>query len=327
MDTQGPSMPGEARGQQSASKTFVPKPTARVRLFLLYGVADVCMSLEKWIRAAPEWLEVRLLDLPGHGFRSKEALPACANSLSAADTFDEAHLARQREALIEQLSDEIKTAGAGSKPYALYGFSFGALVMYGIGLRLSAEGCPPLALCVAGRGGPHFSYLSRASCELVAKTDAEAMLQWQSGGGNFQTDNIPTHMRDRAAQLFRCGMLLGAQPAGSGQLHLPLRQGGNACQSSAGMMDEVEWMEGAPKLPKGCRVVAVGSTADLVWPDDGVERWADVAFEPRDFVGKTVDGVEHLKLMNDEVTMRTCFAEVGVQAMDLAASAQEEHKG
>ena len=60
-----PSMPGEERGAKQASKCFVPKADARVRLFCLYGVADSAMSIEPWIRGAPEWLEVRLVDFPG----------------------------------------------------------------------------------------------------------------------------------------------------------------------------------------------------------------------------------------------------------------------
>jgi hypothetical protein len=64
-------MPGEEKG--ATRGCFVPKPAACVRLFCLYGVADSCMSLKGWVDAAPAgWLEVRLVDLPGHGFRSHE---------------------------------------------------------------------------------------------------------------------------------------------------------------------------------------------------------------------------------------------------------------
>jgi len=73
----GPQLPGEALSE--AKGCHKPKPEARVRLFALYGVADVAMSLQPWIDRAPEWLEVRLVDLPGHGFRQRDsALLSCA---------------------------------------------------------------------------------------------------------------------------------------------------------------------------------------------------------------------------------------------------------
>ena len=113
--TTAPSMPGEEKG--STRSCFVPQPEARVRLFCLYGVADVAMSIEPWIRNAPkEWLEVRLLDLPGHGFRSQEPLPACAFTCETG--VDETEIARQRAALVGTLADEI-SAAAGDAPFAL----------------------------------------------------------------------------------------------------------------------------------------------------------------------------------------------------------------
>ena len=81
LQTVHPSMPGEDKGAKR--RCFVPRPEAHVRLFLLYGIADVAMSLEPWIRAAAnlDWLEIRLVDLPGHGFRTHEELPACSRGV------------------------------------------------------------------------------------------------------------------------------------------------------------------------------------------------------------------------------------------------------
>ena len=62
-------------------------------------------------------------------FRSTEPLPACAANNQSG--LDEASLALQRQQLIDKLSAEIQSA-AGSRPYALYGFSFGAVISYGI---------------------------------------------------------------------------------------------------------------------------------------------------------------------------------------------------
>jgi surfactin synthase thioesterase subunit len=87
-------------------------------------------------------------------------LPACANPSEA--RLDEAEIARQRAALVSQLADEIGAA-AGEQPYALYGFSFGAMLMYGVCLELSTRGRPPLLLCTAGRGAAHAATLTRVS--------------------------------------------------------------------------------------------------------------------------------------------------------------------
>ena len=111
---------------------------------------------------------------------------------------DEADIARQRAELVVSLTDEV-LAAAGDKPFALYGFSFGALLAYGICLEIESRGRPPpLCLCVAGRSAPHCSYLAKAAVAKVACNDTEGMLEWQSAGGNFPTANIPTHMRARA---------------------------------------------------------------------------------------------------------------------------------
>ena len=47
----------------------------QVRLFALYGMGGAAVSLANWWNRRPEWLEVRPLDLPGHGWRSAEPMP------------------------------------------------------------------------------------------------------------------------------------------------------------------------------------------------------------------------------------------------------------
>ena len=150
LQTVHPSMPGEDKGAKR--RCFVPRPEAHVRLFLLYGIADVAMSLEPWIRAAAnlDWLEIRLVDLPGHGFRTHEELPACSRGGAAA--LDEAAIHAQRAELIATLTDEIAKA-AGDAPYALYGFSSGAMFAYLLVLELTRRRQPPpFRLFAAGRG-------------------------------------------------------------------------------------------------------------------------------------------------------------------------------
>jgi hypothetical protein len=91
----GPALPGE---EKAASRgCCAPKPDARARLFVFYGVADVAMSTQSWVRSAPAWVEARLVDFPGHGFRSHEPLPACA---AGGHPLDEAAIAAQRHELV-----------------------------------------------------------------------------------------------------------------------------------------------------------------------------------------------------------------------------------
>lgn len=295
----GPLLCGEALDQRK--RCYAPKPAARMRLFVLYGVADVCMTSQPWMLKAPDWLEVRLLELPGHGFRQDEPLPAC----SAAGPLDEAALIEQRAALASQLADEV-TRAAGDAPFALYGFSYGALLMYETARILAARASPlPACLCVAGRGAPHCFALSRASCEMYATSEPDGVLEAQ--GGLMSTGNIPAHMRPRAAALFRCGMLLGALPP-----------------EASTLLDGVDFhnakfAERVPPVPAGCPVLAVTSDADTVWPAKLSARWVDVAASGA-FRGKTLGGVPHEKLMNHAETMTAVFGEVAAAAKRLASS-------
>ena len=322
LHTSAPSMPGEEKGAQARSKCFVPRPDARVRLFCLYGVADVAMSLEPWIRSAPAWLEVRLCDLPGHGFRSDEPLPSCALPVEAG--LDEEDLAGEREGLVGRLADEI-LAAAGEAPFALYGFSFGALLLYGVAVEAARRGATNLlCLCVAGRGAAHAATLSRATADMIVRSDAEGMLRFQGPAAAA----IPKPMRERSSTLFRCGVLLGAAPAGGGSLSSPLPdppgEGADAlgqADAAVGFHADTPHAAGAPLV--ACPLVSVGSDADTVWPDAMVRRWKEVAALPsaeervggrRRHVHLTVAGEQHMKLMSHKQTMDIVFREVGVAA-------------
>ena len=59
--------------------------------------------------------------------------------------------------------------------------------------------------------------MTRATADMLARADTEAVLTFQ---GEETTRNIPPQMRERSAQLFRCGLLLGAAPAGDGRTEL-----------------------------------------------------------------------------------------------------------
>ena len=139
-------------------------------------------------------------------------------------------------------------------------------------------------------------------------------------------------MRPRAAELFRCGMLLGATPSAHGQLSgsLPASTEGGDFDPVAGFAfgSESPHAEDPPKV--AVPVVAVGSVVDPVWPDSLVARWADVAGMREDGAGKdgrrrwthvALQDVEHMKVMNHAETMRAAFQEVGVAAVAAATRA------
>ena len=117
------------------------------------------------MRSAPEWLEVRLLELPSHGMRQRglqyDDLPPCAKRVQK--PLPQADLLKQRRELVAQLAAEVApllqrlpAGGNTPVPYALYGFSFGSLLAYEIAIELRTLGYhPPLLLMVAGRFAPH----------------------------------------------------------------------------------------------------------------------------------------------------------------------------
>ena len=278
------------------------KPEARVRLFALYGIADSSSKVAKgWLPGAPEWCDVRFLDLVGHGARSKEALPAYA--LQEPDDQDVlAACASHRAAVAEELCDALDPFV--DEPFALYGFSLGAILLYEVCRVLEARGRPPpLRLFACGRGAPHCCPAARRDYAAVAAGDDEFVLDWMQNL-DFPTTTLPKRIRPRAAKLFRMGLLLGAQEGDADD------DGGGASPYWCGTFPEdvpnadMPLLAGAP--PKvDCPVVAVGSDVDRVWPPRTVDRWADVA---DDYARVAVPGVAHGDLMNHGAVRDAVFA-------------------
>lgn len=302
-----PLLPGEeaANAKYANSKYSMNppiRPEAKVRLLALYGMGGFSMSMRDWHASAPkppDWLEVRLLELPGHGFRAEEALPPC----SAAGPFDGEALLAQRTALASALAEEIALA-AGEAPFALYGFSYGAILMYEVARLLPATHQPEV-LCVAGRGAPHAFVLSRSRCEEYTAAPTDSVLDLQGGLG-LSAAQVPAHMRPRAAALFRSGMLLGALPPGE------------PAPPADVDFHHAAFAETVPRVPDGLPVLAVTSAGDTVWPAKLSARWVDVAASGA-FRGLTLGDVPHEKLMNHAQTLAAVFGEVAACARRLAA--------
>lgn len=133
-----------------ASPWWVNKPntSARVRLFCALGIGSVASTYTRWISrqtadAYPS-IEVCVVEYPGHGSHYGDAVDSV-------------------QALAEALAQEIRRCHCGPsgdmRPYALFGFSMGANVMYCVAQLLG--GCARLYL--AGRGPPHVPAPNRAT--------------------------------------------------------------------------------------------------------------------------------------------------------------------
>ena len=123
--------------------------------------------MRKWATSAPEWLQVRLVELPGHGYLSNvddnesSCMPLCANRQTS--PFSRTQLEKQRFEWIRSLARQIEPLlyrnDGTFAPCAFYGFSFGALLAYELLLELQrkfpSRSTPLVALFACGRGAPH----------------------------------------------------------------------------------------------------------------------------------------------------------------------------
>jgi medium-chain acyl-[acyl-carrier-protein] hydrolase len=125
-----------------------PKPRAQCRLFCLPYAGGSSVIYRPWQTAAPDFLEVVPLQLPGRGRRLKE--PPLRNLLEIVDLITGDLLAMFRE-----------------KPFAFFGHSMGAVISYEIVRKLRREhGLRPLALMVSGRQAPHLPDRDPATYQL-----------------------------------------------------------------------------------------------------------------------------------------------------------------
>lgn len=100
-------LPGEAA---DAAATY--RPTGRIRLIVLYGSGHKASDLDEWRARAPKWLELRVLELPGHGSRIDQGLWSIGNPCPDDSTLNEeelyAKIRAERDAFIETLADELQ---------------------------------------------------------------------------------------------------------------------------------------------------------------------------------------------------------------------------
>ena len=163
-------LPGEVIGSELPRNADPRKPEAKLRLIALYGSGYDASAFDAWKQQAPEWLELRVLELPGHGTREIEGLWGIGTPCFADDALSDEEIACkihvEREEFIRSLADAIlplttlKTATAAEAaqpaPYALYGFSSGAFFSYLLSLELMRrQATLPVRVFASGRGAPH----------------------------------------------------------------------------------------------------------------------------------------------------------------------------
>ncbi len=292
-----PSLPGEERRaarnaalaaklgrSPTAATTSDAKPTAKMRLICLYGMGGFAHSATEWVTRAPDWLEVRLIELPGHGTRDDEPLPFLPGSPTelaglADGSCDLAQISAAREALVSQIVDDVlPLLRAG--PTALFGFSNGAMLMFLLTLELQRRGeKPPVHLFVAARPAPHRIQMKEDELVRALALDDAGLIEWAYDFGVLVRGQ-PLPKPERLAPLLRSDFPIGSVEVGA-------RPDGASSGDFAGGVARVE---GAP-------LTALLSDGDLMWPAARhIERWGEVA-GPLGFSAVTIKGVPHEHLM------------------------------
>ena len=313
--------------ETEAALSVPRKPTASLRLFCLGGISETSASFQEFLLHAPKWLEVRPLELPGHGFR--EGLEGTSGAvmgegeLAAPCTLDGyAPLRLARAKLAAQLVDEIEALT--EQPYALWGFSLGAMMVYLMAVELQRRGRPlPSKLIVSGRGAPHLVPRDYEFYARVLGLDEEATL-----------DDVEEQFFDVRAQTADLAKRQASvvQRWRLGQIYALLHEGGEGDKDE----DKVEvgtLVSGA--VPVRCPVTAINSDIDALWKlskdGDDFGPWeqlaAATAQKPqKPFQAVTVRAIEHFDLlksgaMAEAVLAALAEALVGVVMADAGAAA------
>ena len=113
-------------------------PEARVRLLCLHYAGGSAQAFLPWLERRPPWLELGLVQLPGRWERLAEppftSVPA----------------------LVDALLDGLRPLLLEDRPYALLGYSVGAIVAYELARAIAARGLPePRHLFACAAAAPH----------------------------------------------------------------------------------------------------------------------------------------------------------------------------
>jgi surfactin synthase thioesterase subunit/acyl carrier protein len=128
---------------QPASPHLTPLKPARKAgtiLFCFHNAGGDGSSFQNWPAGLPDRLEVRPLELPGHGLRAGEPALVRVDQLA--------------ESLLHDLTGQI------DRPFVFFGHDFGGLLSFEIARRLRRDGFPmPSRLLLSACFPPHMYYL------------------------------------------------------------------------------------------------------------------------------------------------------------------------
>ena len=287
------------------------RPFAKVRLLALYGAGDTARAFNAWMAGAPSWLEIRPVELPGHGLRASEVFQPGERDASFEHEHSDEELAlaitSHRDRLVVGLADELvhligcPTANSLSPPpYAIMGFSSGAMLGYLLVLELQRRGAPPpFRLIAVGRGAPHNIHMPPSFWRLMyAAEDAKVMSHLH------ELLAVPLDAEARPWRgAISCASVHVGTPAVPDAREVPPFPLPKTVDPAS-----TPHASGAA-LVTACPLVAIGSHRDALWSPGVMGRWADVAGSG--FRLEELDGVAHFKLMTHELTLQAVEAELG----------------
>lgn len=212
-----------------------------------------------------------------------------------------------RDALVSSLVDSI-SALTGA-PYALYGFSNGAMIVYLMAIELQRRGLPPPAVILcACRGAPHIVRLRHAELASAVTMSDTATVEWAERAGVIApaSERRGLNLNPRFAPTARSDIPLGLLEAGTRPCEP--RAGCGALESSPSDDAAPIYADSPPKLH--ARLVSLLGSADQMWPSAFGSRWADVAGEGG-FQEVCLPGVPHHQLQSHKIMRDAVLREVG----------------
>ena len=277
-------------------------------------------------------MRLRPLELPGHGFREAEPLPYAPGSASDLARWHEgsaeadgampsfAGLCAGRDAEVRALCDAIEPLL--DKPFAIFGFSNGALLGYLMVIELQRRGAPPpLRLMCACRGAPHTVRIRVDELTALMRLDDAATIEWAEQSGVLARKEVRrTEVSARFAPTTRSDMPLGILEAGTRVAEPPCNQ----LQSAPG----TEARAANPPRLTSCPLTVLLGDEDAMWPSEVYgAHWLEVAGEAEGSLRHvTVRGAAHHQLQCWPRMREAAFAEVA-DGLALRASGPARETG
>lgn len=144
-----------------------------MKLFCIPHAGGSTLPYQAWKKHLPDDIAFMPLDLPGRMPRFQE--PLCDNA----------------DELVEDLVRSIKDKLQPGEPYAIYGHSMGAMLLYFIYFRLLEEGCePPIHLFFSSRWPPYHPN-EKAYYDLDNEEESKQRLVAMGGFNEMLLENKP----------------------------------------------------------------------------------------------------------------------------------------